>query len=131
MVSKYDISTKDKKEMSYRAFVFALLINLGFNPSNKGTFYLRDLILLAIRNNADIWLKELRKQLASKKHISQMKIKTNIDYAFKCIDSTKTKNNFKNIFHFEYDIYFMTAKTLINLVINLIYPKSSYTQKQD
>jgi len=123
MVSKYDISTKDKKEMSYRTFVFALLINLGFNPSNKGTFYLRDLILLAINNSEDIGLKELRKQLANKKRISQTKIKTNIDYAFKCIDNTKTENNFKDIFHFEYDIYFMTAKTLINLIINLLYNK--------
>lgn len=120
MVNKYDIYTEDKKEMSYRTFVFALLINLGFNPSNKGTFYLRDLILLAMKNSEDIGLKELRKQLANKKHISQTKIKTNIDYAFKCIDSTKTKNNFNNIFHFEYNIYFMTAKTLINLVISLI-----------
>lgn len=120
MINKYDISTKDKKEMSYRTFVFALLINLGFNPSNKGTFYLRDLILLAISNDTDIGLKELRKQLANKKHISQMKIKTNIDYAFRCIDSTKAKDNFKNIFYIEYNPYFITAKTLINLVINLI-----------
>lgn len=120
MISKYDISTKEKNEMSYRAFVFALLIDIGFNPSNKGTFYLRDLILLAMNNSEDIGLKELRKQLANKKHISQTKIKTNIDYAFKCINSIKTKNNFKNIFHFEYDTYFMTAKTLINLIISLI-----------
>lgn len=123
MVSEYDISTKEKNKMSYRTFVFVLLINLGFSPNNKGTFYFRDLILLAISNSEELGLKELRKQLANKKHISQDKIKTNIDYAFKCIDNQKTKNNFENIFHFEYDIYFITAKTLINLVVNLIYTR--------
>ena len=55
MKTKYDIFTKDKEKMSYRAFIQAKLIELGLSPTSKGTFYLRDIITLAIEVTHKSW----------------------------------------------------------------------------
>jgi len=126
MEIKYEISTKDKLEISYRAYILSSLLSLGFSSTNKGTFYLRDLILIAIQSNfndSDIRLKDLRNILAKQKGNSSKTIKSYIDYAFKFRDIQKAENNFENIFGFEYDSYFMTAKSIISLMVGLIYNK--------
>jgi len=126
MEIKYEISTKDKLEISYRAYILSSLLSLGFSSTNKGTFYLRDLILIAIQSNfydSDIRLKDLRTILAKQKGISSKTIKSYVDYTFKFRDTQKAENNFENIFGFEYDSYFMTAKSIISLMVGLIYNK--------
>jgi len=126
MEIKYEISTKDKLEISYRAYILSSLLSLGFSSTNKGTFYLRDLILIAIQSNfndSDIRLKDLRNILAKQKGNSSKTIKSYIDYAFKFRDIQKAENNFENIFGFEYDSYFITAKSIISLMVGLIYNK--------
>jgi len=126
MEIKYEISTKDKLEISYRAYILSSLLSLGFSSTNKGTFYLRDLILIAIQSNfndSDIRLKDLRNILAKQKGISSKTIKSYVDYTFKFRDTQKAENNFENIFGFEYDSYFMTAKSIISLMVGLIYNK--------
>jgi len=126
MEIKYEISTKDKLEISYRAYILSSLLSLGFSSTNKGTFYLRDLILIAIQSNfndSDIRLKDLRNILAKQKGISPKTIKSYIDYALKFRDTQKAENNFENIFGFEYDSYFITAKSIISLMVGLIYNK--------
>lgn len=126
MKTEYEISTKDKLEISYRAYILSSLLSLGFSPNNKGTFYLRDLILIAIQtnfNDSDIRLKNLRNILAKQKGLSPKTIKSHIDYAFKYRDIEKAENNFEKIFGFEYDFYFMTPKSIIALMVGLIYNK--------
>ena len=126
MEIKYEISTKDKLEISYRAYILSSLLSLGFSSTNKGTFYLRDLILIAIQSNfndSDIRLKDLRNILAKQKGVSPKTIKSYIDYAFKFRNTQKAENNFENIFGFEYDSYFITAKSIISLMVGLIYNK--------
>jgi len=126
MEIKYEISTKDKLEISYRAYILSSLLSLGFSSTNKGTFYLRDLILIAIQSNfydSDIRLKDLRTILAKQKGISSKTIKSYVDYTFKFRDTQKAENNFENIFGFEYDSYFITAKSIISLMVGLIYNK--------
>ena len=122
MKARYNISTKDKVEVSYCAFILNTLISIGLSPSCKGTYYIRDIILIALKKyNADINLKILQRQLAISKHISQNTIKTNIDYAFKYHDAKKAQSNFKKIFNIEYDTYFITAKTIVSLLVSQIY----------
>ena len=98
MEIKYEISTKDKLEISYRAYILSSLLSLGFSSTNKGTFYLRDLILIAIQSNfndSDIRLKDLRNILAKQKGVSPKTIKSYIDYAFKFRDIQKQKTILK------------------------------------
>lgn len=123
MKNKYDFSTKDKIEISYCAFIQAILIELGLSPTSKGTYYLRDIILLAIQEYSfkDISLIDLRNKLALKEHITANTIKSNIDYTFKYKDTSKAKENFETIFNIKYDEYYITAKALTNLIVSLIY----------
>ena len=48
MKTEYGILTKDKSKISYCSFIQAILIELGLSPTSKGTYYLRDIILLAL-----------------------------------------------------------------------------------
>lgn len=123
METKYDIFTKDKIKISYCAFIQATLIELGLSPTSKGTYYLRDIILLAIQedNFDDISLIDLISKLAKIKNIPSYTIKSNIDYTFRFKDTTKAQKSFESIFNIKYDEYYITAKTLTNLIINLIY----------
>lgn len=123
MKTEYDVFTKDKIKISYRAFIQSTLMELGLSPTSKGTYYLRDIILLAIQENNfnDISLIDLRNKLAKSKNISPYTIKSNIDYTFRFKDTSKAKENFETIFNIKYDEYYITAKSLTNLIISLIY----------
>lgn len=93
MKTEYDIFTKDKEKISYCAFLQSVLIELGLSPTSEGTYYLRDIILLAIQEYSfnDISLIDLRNKLAIKEHIISNTIKSNIDYTFKYKDTSKAK----------------------------------------
>lgn len=123
MKTKYDVFTKDKEKISYRAFIQAKLIELGLSPTSKGTFYLRDIITLAIQeyNYNDISLIDLRNKLAKRENTTANTIKSNIDYTFKFKDTSKAEENFETIFNIKYDEYYITAKSLTNLIVSLIY----------
>ncbi len=123
MKTKYDVFTKDKEKISYRAFIQAKLIELGLSPTSKGTFYLRDIITLAIQeyNYNDISLIDLRNKLAERENTTANTIKSNIDYTFKFKNTSKAEKNFEKIFNTKYDEYYITAKSLTNLIVSLIY----------
>lgn len=123
MKTEYDVFTKDKEKISYRAFIQAKLIELGLSPTSKGTFYLRDIITLAIQeyNYNDISLIDLRNKLAERENTTANIIKSNIDYTFKFKDTSKAEENFEKIFNTKYDEYYITAKSLTNLIVSLIY----------
>ena len=123
MNTVYDVSTKDNGKISYCSFIQTTLLNLDLSPSSKGTYYLRDIILLAIQedNFEDINLKHLQNKLAKNKNILPSTIKTNIDYSFRIKNTSKAKDNFETIFNIKYDEYYLTAKTLTNLIYSLIY----------
>jgi hypothetical protein len=125
MKTKYDVFTKDKEKISYRAFIQATLIELGLSPTSKGTYYFRDIIIIALQEYSynDVSLIDLRNKLALREHITPNNIKSNIDYAFKFKDTSKAKANFETIFNIKYDEYYITAKALTNLIINLIYTR--------
>jgi len=129
--NKYNTYINNKSEISYKSFILAILLKLGLNLSNKGTFYLTDMILIALQltniYDNDIDLKQLREKLATIKNISPITIKTNIDYAFKCRNTLKAEKNFETIFGFEYDDYYITTKSIISLILNQIYSKEFNT----
>ena len=59
MRSEYDTYTKDKVKVSY--LLYAMLFELGLNPANKGTIYLKEIIEYIILNNLyDCSYKEIR-----------------------------------------------------------------------
>ena len=123
MKTKYDVFTKDKEKISYRAFIQTTLIELGLSPTSKGTYYLRDIITLALQEYSynDVSLVDLRQKLAEKENTSANTIKANIDYTFKYKDISKAEKNFETIFNTKYDEYYITAKSLTNLIVSLIY----------
>lgn len=123
MKTEYDVFTKDKEKISYRAFIQTILIELGLSPTSKGTYYLRDIITLAIQEYSfnDISLIDLRNKLAVKENTTANTIKSNIDYTFKFKDTSKAEQNFETIFNIKYDEYYITAKALTNLIVSLIY----------
>ncbi len=122
-------------ELKYRTFILNILIQLGLSPSCKGIYYLTDLILLAIKYNdfidIDINLKELRESLSNEKHISAKSIKSNIEYSIQYRNNGITKGNFKNLFNLDYDISFITTKSIISLILNLIYTTQLATPVKD
>lgn len=118
-------------ELKYSSFIFNTLLQLGFSPSCKGTYYLKDIILLSIKYsdfaNIETSLKELYTILANERNTSYAKVNSCIEYAINTRNETKSKNNFNNVFHLDYDIYFMTAKSIISLIVTLIYNTKSVT----
>lgn len=118
------IKNNNVVELKYSSFVFNILLQLGLSPSCKGTYYLRDIILLAIKYNdfvnIDTNLRELREILAKECNNSAKSIKSNIEYTIKYINYTKAKANFKKLFGLDYDIYFITPKSIIGLILTLI-----------
>ena len=117
----YDNSTKDK-ELSY--YVDILLDKLGFRKNTLGTKYLRDLILFIYFNNVyDIFIdKACINFLKSKNimHISKKNFINRLDYAIKNVDIDKFQKNFYSIFHIEYDIYYLSVKNIVILLVNKI-----------
>ena len=67
MKSVYDTCTKDKVKVSYS--LYAMLIELGLNPSNKGTIYLKEVIEYIILNNLyDYTYKDILSLFANEKN---------------------------------------------------------------
>lgn len=128
MKTEYDIFTKDKRKISYVAFIQSILLELGLSSTSKGTYYLRDIIVIAIQdyNLNDVNIIGLINKLAKIKNTSAHKIKSNIDYTFKYKNTLKAEKNFETIFNIKYDEYYITPKSVTNLIINLIY---MYAQK--
>lgn len=52
--------------------------------------------------------------------ISQESFLENIKYAIRNVDYRKLKNNFQEVFGFEYDEYFRSTKSLVILFLNML-----------
>ncbi len=122
MKTKYDISTKDK-EISYIGFVDTIFDLLGFNKANNGTRLLRKFIIYVYLKNPD----EIDLKHEIKEFIKDNRINNNYNnmykrfqYAIYNCDYNKMKHNFYRIFNIEYDYYFLSVKTMVNFLINII-----------
>lgn len=121
MKTEYDISTKDKKEVSYIEFVDTILINLGFKVNMSGTRLLRDFVIYLYKEKPlEINIKdELKKYVKIKNiKITYHNFIVKIDNAINYTDTNKMQKNFYSVFRTEFDYYYLSVKTFITILIN-------------
>ncbi len=122
MKTKYGISTKDK-EVSYIGLIDTILDLLGFNKVNNGTRMLRKFIMYVyLKDPFDINVKrEINAFIKDKKiNSNYYNMNKRFQYAISNCDIDKMKNNFYMVFHNEYDYYYLTVKTMINFILNVL-----------
>lgn len=122
MITEYDISTKDK-EVSYIEFVDMILDRLGFRKNNVGTRFLREFVIYLYKKNPfEIINNEIEEFLIEKNitNLTVINFIKRINYAIQYADNTKMKDNFFNVFHTQYDSYYLTPKTFIILILNML-----------
>ncbi len=115
MKSVYDACTKDKVKVSYS--LYAILFELGLNPSSKGTIYLKELIEYIVLNNLhDHSYKEILELFVSYKHYKLKNVKDNIKNVLYRIDYTKAKKNFEKYLSIQFDPYFLSPNKFISII---------------
>ncbi|MCI8309547.1 MAG: hypothetical protein HFJ45_05050 [Clostridia bacterium] len=123
MITEYDISTKDK-EVSYIEFVDMILDRLGFRRNNVGTRFLREFVIYLYKKNPfEIIINNEIEEFLTERNIKNLTIINfikRINYAIKYADTTKMKENFFNVFHTQFDYYYLTPKTFIILMLNVL-----------
>lgn len=123
MITKYDISTKDK-EVSYIEFVDMILDRLGFRKNNVGTRFLREFVSYLYKKNPfEIIINNEIEEFLKEKDIKNLTIINfikRIDYAIRYADIKKIEDNFFKVFHTEYDSYYLTPKSFIILMLNVL-----------
>lgn len=123
MITEYDISTKDK-EVSYIEFVDMILDRLGFRKNNVWTRFLREFVIYLYKKNPfEIIINNEIEEFLKERNIKNLTIINfikRINYAIQYADNTKMKGNFFNVFHTQYDSYYLTPKTFIILMLNVL-----------
>ena len=113
MITKYDISTKDK-DVSYIEFVDMILDRLGFRRNNVGTRFLREFVIYLYKKNPlEIIINDEIEEFLVERNIKKITIINfirRINYAIQYADSKKMKDNFLNVFHTEFDLYYLTDR---------------------
>ena len=115
METKYDVLTKDVKEISYS--VYTVLLNLGLSPSNKGTLYLKELILFVISNDLyDYSYKDILQKFIKHNNYDIKKVRNNIKNTLYRINCLKAKNNFEKYLDVEFDSYYTSPSKFLNII---------------
>lgn len=121
MKNVYDSFTKDE-ELSYRLFLKTIFEKLGFRKNVMGTKYLIELILFTYEQDYfTIFLNRICADYLRYKNIhsiSQKQFLDNITYAIKNVDIYKFKNNFYEVFHTEYTVYYLSPKNILILCLS-------------
>lgn len=123
MDSFYSTNLNAKDFVSYSTFINTALDKLGFKATFKGTIYLKQLILFAYSNNYNnIYIEQIVSSYISTNNlkITKRAFISNIEYAIYNTNSNKFKNNFYNIFHVDYDIYYKSTRNIVILFLNLL-----------
>lgn len=123
MITEYDISTKDK-EVSYIEFVDMILDRLGFRKNNVGTRFLREFVIYLYKKNPfEIIINNEIEEFLAERNITNLTVINfikRINYAIQYADSQKMKSNFFNVFHSQFDSYYLTPKNFIILILNVL-----------
>lgn len=111
----YDSYTKDKVKASY--YLYAILVDLGLNPSNKGTIYLKELIEYIIINDLyDYSYKAILEKFTAEKHYKVKNVKDNIKNSIYRINYIKAKKNFQKYLSLPFDFYYLSPSKFINII---------------
>ena len=125
-MNNQNVNSKDIKSTNDNIDVFALLINLGLNPCLKGTWFLKDIILMCAKNETfkELSFKEIAIRYSDIIKIPPKKIISNIQYACHNINQIHAENNFKKYLNIDLDEYFLSKKQFL-LILNNKIKKSS------
>ena len=102
--------------------IYNILRDLGLNTTLKGTKLLNKAVQIVINSNDEfIVIEDVYNQLTLNfKSLNGVQIRNAIKYAIDNRDEQKSKNNFKQIFGYEYDDYYFTNKTLIEEIARVV-----------
>ena len=102
-------------------FLDNVLSRLGLNYANSGTRYMKELVKIAFFTNIlDIKYQDLIILLGKQEILTIEKITSNIYSAVHSINISLAKRNFKDIFHMDFDQFFLTPKHLTILLLNTL-----------
>ena len=119
MLEKNNEDSKKVKKMDM--FLDCTLYRLGFNCANLGTKYLKEILKLAYFNNMfDMKYKDFCIFASQSLNINQEKISSNIYHSINSININLTRKNFENIFHIEFDYFYISPKKLTILLLKLL-----------
>lgn len=106
----------------YTIIIYNLLRKLGLIPTLKGTKLLIKAILVIINSQEEfIVFEDIYKQISLKyKNFNSVQIRNSIKYAIDNRNEQKSKENFEQVFGFEYDQYYFTNKIIIEEIARII-----------
>ena len=102
--------------------IYNVLRALGLNTTLKGTKLLNKSIQIVINSNDEfIVIEDVYNQLTLNfKSLNGIQIRNAIKYAIDNRDEQKSKNNFEQIFGYQYDDYYFTNKILIEEIARVV-----------
>ena len=102
--------------------IYNVLRALGLNTTLKGTKLLNKAIQIVINSNDEfIVIEDVYNQLTLNfKSLNGIQIRNAIKYAIDNRDEQKSKNNFEQIFGYQYDEYYFTNKILIEEIARVV-----------
>lgn len=110
-----------KNEKYYK--IYNILKQLGFKTSLVGTKLLIKVVLKASSYDDDYYydINSIYSIISQEqKNLSFDDIKFTIFYSINNRKKDISKRNFKNIFGFEYDEYYFTAKELVEIIVGIL-----------
>ena len=121
MVKNYS-KTNNLIDTKYTTIIYNILQKLGLIPTLKGTKLLIKAILIIINSQEEfIIFEDIYKQIALKcKTFNSVQIRNSIKYAIDNRNEQKSKENFEEVFGFEYDQYYFTNKTIIEEIARVV-----------
>ena len=102
--------------------IYNILRALGLNTTLQGTKFLNKAIQIVINSNDEfIVIEDVYNQLTLNfKSLNGVQIRNAIKYAIDNRDEQKSKNNFEQIFGYQYDDYYFTNKILIEEIARVV-----------
>ena len=119
---KNSLETNNLISSKNAILIYNILRALGLNTTLKGTKLLNKAIQIVINSNDEfIVIEDVYNQLTlNYKKFNPVQIRNTIKYAIDNRDEQKSKNNFEQIFGYQYDDYYFTNKTLIEEIARVV-----------
>lgn len=119
---KNSLKTNNLINSKNSILIYNILRALGLNTTLKGTKLLNKAIQIVLNSNDEfIVIEDVYSQLTLNcKSLNGVQIRNAIKYAINNRDAQKSKNNFKQIFGYQYDDYYFTNKTLIEEIARVV-----------
>ncbi len=109
---------KGKKNQAI--IIHNILRKIGLSAKFKGTTILLSAIMISLNCTDDfILVSNIYEQLSKQHNLSPKNIENSIAYSLKYPIGKKFKNNFEEIFGFEYDEYYFTNMTIIEEITGI------------